>query len=63
MDRCSECFLPEFKRFEAFFKQYRNARTVDFLKVRLVEAIYCISSLIYVRSFCWQNYENISVQT
>ena len=23
----------------------------------------CISSLIYGRSFCWQNYENISVET
>ena len=40
MDSCSECFLPELKRFEAFFKTYRNARTVDFLKVRLVEAIF-----------------------
>ena len=63
MDSCSECFLPELKKLRLFSEQYRNARTVDFLKVRLVEAIYCISSLIYGRSFCWQNYENISVET
>ena len=40
MDSCSECFLPELKKLRLFSKQYRNTRTVDFLKVRLVEAIY-----------------------
>ena len=39
MDSCSECFLPELKKLRLFSKQYRNTRTVDFLKVRLVEAI------------------------
>ena len=40
MDSCSECFLPELTKLRLFSKQYGNARTVDFLKVRLVEAIY-----------------------
>ena len=40
MDSYSECFLPELKKLRLFSKQYRNTRTVDFLKVRLVEAIY-----------------------
>ena len=63
MDSCSECFLPEFKRLEAFFKTVQKRKNGRLSKVRLVEAIYCISSLIYGRSFCWQNYENISVET
>ena len=34
-------FLARIKKIRGFFsKQYRNARTVDFLKVRLVEAIF-----------------------
>ena len=32
----------------SFSKQYRNARTVDFLKVRLVEAIYIVAHIIVV---------------
>ena len=29
----------------SFSKQYRNARTVDFLEVRLVEAIYIVAHI------------------
>lgn len=65
MDSCSECVLPELKRFEAFLKTVQKHKNGRLSKVRLVGMRPCILSFTYGGSFCfcWQNYENISVET
>ena len=51
MDSCSECVLPELKRFEAFLKTVQKHKNGRLSIVRLVEALYIVVHIRWVVLF------------